>query len=115
MRTRTDAAKLVGSGLVRLNGTRIDAASHAVRPGDVLTVALDRTVRVLRATGFAERRGGSDSVHALYEDLTPPPPPPREDRATASGTREPGSGRPTKRERRALDRLIEGATGWDEP
>jgi ribosome-associated heat shock protein Hsp15 len=114
VRTRTDAAKLVGSGLVRLNGNRIAAASQAVRSGDVLTVALDRTVRVLRAKGFSERRGGPDSVEVLYEDLTPPPPP-REDRAPVAGVREPGAGRPTKRDRRALDRLMEGATGWKEP
>jgi ribosome-associated heat shock protein Hsp15 len=112
VRTRTDAAKLVEGGLVRLNGTRVNAASHAVRIGDVLTVALDRSVRVLRATGFAERRGGPDSVRGLCEDLSPPPPP-RSERP-AAGVREPGAGRPTKRDRRALDRLVQEPNGWDE-
>ncbi len=104
MRTRTDAAKLAGSGLVRLNGTRIDAASRAVRPGDVVTIALDRSVRVLKVKGFADRRGASGAARALYDDLSPasaaPPPPP-------PGIRDSGAGRPTKRERRAIDRLME--------
>src|SRR5207249_3114621 len=48
VRTRTAAAALADSGHVRVNGARIDAASRAVKPGDVVTVALDRNVRVLK-------------------------------------------------------------------
>ena len=48
VRTRSAAAALAASGHVRVNGERIDAPSRAVRPDDVVTVALDRTVRVLR-------------------------------------------------------------------
>ena len=47
--------------------------SRPVRPGDVITVALDRRVRVLKVVGFAERRGAADAARALYEDLSPPP------------------------------------------
>ena len=66
VRTRTDAAKLVGGGLVRLNSARIVAASQAVRPGDVVTIALDRSVRILKVVGFSERRGACGSgPHAL--------------------------------------------------
>ena len=43
-----------------------------VRPGDVVTVALDRTVRVLKVVGFAERRGSADEARVLCEDLEPP-------------------------------------------
>jgi ribosome-associated heat shock protein Hsp15 len=101
VRTRSAAAALVTSGHVRLNGTRVDAASRAVKPGDVLTVALDRAVRVLKVLAFAERRGGSEAGKALYEDLSPPP----VRRPEPVASREPGAGRPTKRERRALDRF----------
>jgi ribosome-associated heat shock protein Hsp15 len=69
VRTRDAAATLAGSGYVRINGTRIDAASRMVRAGDVITVALDRGVRVLRVTGFVERRGPGGSGVALYEEL----------------------------------------------
>ena len=104
VRTRSAAAALAGSGHVRVNGARISAASHAVKPGDVVTVALDRAVRVLKVVAFAERRGDAAAGRALYEDLTAPPPErPVEPREPA--VRMPGSGRPTKRERRAIRRF----------
>jgi ribosomal 50S subunit-recycling heat shock protein len=67
-RTRTGAASLVASGHVRLNGTRVDAPSRNVRPGDVLTVALDARVRVVKVLGFAARRGPAATAGALYEE-----------------------------------------------
>ncbi len=69
VRTRTDAASLVGAGHVRLNGRRIDAPSQAVKPGDVVTIALDRGVRMLRVAGFAQRRGGAAQASGLYEEI----------------------------------------------
>jgi ribosome-associated heat shock protein Hsp15 len=70
VRTRTAAAALTAAGFVRLNGKRTTAASHPVRIGDVVTLALDRTVRVVRVEGFCERRGGPPAARALYRDLT---------------------------------------------
>jgi ribosome-associated heat shock protein Hsp15 len=69
VRTRDAAAALAGSGYVRVNGARIDAPGRMVRTGDVVTVALNRGVRVLKVTGFVERRGPGGSGPALYEDL----------------------------------------------
>lgn len=107
LRTRSAAAELVASGLVRLNGQRVTAPSQLVRAGDVLTIALDRQVRILKVAGFAERRGNAEAGRALYEDMTPAPssePKPGESPRVA--VREPGSGRPTKRDRRAIGRLL---------
>ena len=70
VRTRSDAAALTAAGFVRLNGKRMTAASHLVRVGDVLTLALDRSVRVLRVEGFCEKRGGAPVARGLYRDLT---------------------------------------------
>jgi ribosome-associated heat shock protein Hsp15 len=70
VRTRTDAAALTTAGFVRLNGKRMTAASHPVRIGDVVTVALDRTVRVVRVEGLCGQRGGAPVARALYRDLT---------------------------------------------
>jgi ribosome-associated heat shock protein Hsp15 len=70
VRTRTDAAALTTAGFVRLNGKRMTAASHPVRIGDVVTVALDRTVRVVRVEGLCEQRDGAPVARALYRDLT---------------------------------------------
>ena len=70
VRTRSAAAALAGAGYVRVNGVRIDAASSAVRLGDVITIALDRNVRVLKVLGFTARRGSSDMARVLYVELT---------------------------------------------
>ena len=69
VRTRPAAAGLATSGRVRINGQRVDGAGRAVRPGDVVTVALDGCVRVLKVAGFVERRGSADVAGALYEEL----------------------------------------------
>ena len=50
---------------------RETAPGHAVKPGDVLTIALDRNVRVLKVIGFSERRGDASAARVLYEDLQP--------------------------------------------
>lgn len=71
VKARSSAAELVESGRVRVNGERQRSPGHGVKVGDVLTVALDRTVRVMKVTGFAERRGDADAGRALYEDLQP--------------------------------------------
>ena len=69
VRSRTAAAALTGAGYVRVNGLRVTAPGHTLRIGDVVTVALDRTVRVLKVRGFAERRGAAAMAAGLYDDL----------------------------------------------
>lgn len=70
VRTRSDACALTEAGFVRLNGKRVTARAQPVRVGDVVTLALDRSVRVLRVEGFCERRGAANAARALYSDLT---------------------------------------------
>ncbi|WGR94384.1 RNA-binding S4 domain-containing protein [Bradyrhizobium sp. ISRA443] len=69
VKARTSAAALVESGHVRINGVRETSPGHAVKLGDVVTVALDNSVRVLKVAGFAERRGDATSARVLYDDL----------------------------------------------
>ena len=69
VKARTSAASLVERGHVRINGVRETSPGHAVKAGDVLTVSLDRGVRLMKVTGFAERRGDATAARALYEDL----------------------------------------------
>ena len=107
VRTRSSAAALVTEGHVRLNGERVSASSRPVKAGDVVTVALDRVVRILKVTGFAERRGDADAARLLCEDITPISPPREAGAEAAPAERIPGSGRPTKQERRATDRLLD--------
>jgi ribosome-associated heat shock protein Hsp15 len=70
VRTRSAATALTTAGFVRLNGKRMTAASHPVRIGDVVTVSLDRTVRVVRVEALCDRRGGAPAARTLYRDLT---------------------------------------------
>lgn len=109
IKTRTLAAGLVTDGKVRVNRERVLKPSQAVRPGDVITVAVGPRVRVLEVTRAGSRRGPPAEAQTLYRDLDPPA-----EIGTAAGavrpvlqpgTREPGEGRPTKRDRRLLDRL----------
>jgi ribosome-associated heat shock protein Hsp15 len=111
-RSRGLAGDMAASGAVRVNGERISKAAHAVRPGDVLTFPQGRAIRVIRVVGLGARRGPATEARALYDDLDPPARP-----GPAAGTageappaseppqREPGAGRPTKRERRDIDAL----------
>jgi ribosome-associated heat shock protein Hsp15 len=69
MRTRGAAAALASSGYVRVNGARIRGPGCLVRIGDVITVALDRAVRVLKVTDFTDRRGPGEMGRSLYEEL----------------------------------------------
>jgi ribosome-associated heat shock protein Hsp15 len=72
VKARTSAAALVESGHVRINGVREKSPGHAVKPGDVVTIALDARVRLLKVTGFSERRGDANAARALFEDLQTP-------------------------------------------
>ena len=71
VKARTSAASLVESGHVRVNGVREKSPGHAVKQGDVITIALDRGVRLMKVTGFSERRGDATAARTLYEDLNP--------------------------------------------
>ena len=69
VKARSSAAALVEAGHVRINGVREKAPGHAVKVGDVVTIGLDNSVRVLRVVGFAERRGDATAARVLYDDL----------------------------------------------
>ena len=69
VKARTSAAALIEAGHVRINGVREKAPGHGIKAGDVLTIGLDRTVRILKVVGFAERRGDASAARVLYDDL----------------------------------------------
>jgi ribosome-associated heat shock protein Hsp15 len=105
-KTRTLAQRLAVSGRVRINREKCAAASDLVKAGDVLTIALERGVRVLRIRAPGTRRGPPAEARVLFEDLSPPAEPPMP--AAPDGVRPAGSGRPTKRDRRRLDAVKDG-------
>lgn len=103
-KTRSLASGMCRAGQVRVNKAPVRKSNQPVRVGDVLTFAQGERIRVVRIVALGERRGPAPEARLLYDDLSPPPPS-REERMPAPGAREAGAGRPTKRERRELDRF----------
>ena len=66
-RTRATAQDAIEGGKVRLNGVRVRKPGHALRPDDILTLALGGTVRVVKVLALADRRGGTEDASQLYE------------------------------------------------
>ena len=102
-KTRSLASTACDGGKVDVNDEAAKPA-RKVRAGDLIRVSLPRGHRrILKVAAIGERRGSAEAAKALFEDLTPPEPP--RPRQAPPPRREPGSGRPTKRERREIDRL----------
>lgn len=106
-KTRTRATDACAAGHVRVNGD-IAKPARALRVGDKVEARTEGGERVLTVLALDDVRGPAVEAQKLYEDSSPPPPP-RSRRAAwlddPEPQREPGAGRPTKRDRRAIDRL----------
>ncbi|MBT3991697.1 MAG: RNA-binding S4 domain-containing protein [Rhodospirillaceae bacterium] len=116
MKSRSLATKFCQSSKVRLNGEITSKAHQMVRPGDVLTFPKGPHIRVIKILGLGTRRGPATEAQMLYEDLAPPVHVKKEDRepVASTGKREMGAGRPTKTERRAIDKLMAKDEQWDD-
>lgn len=99
-KTRSLAQTACEGGHVRVNGTSVKP-SHSVRVGDKVSAQSPRGLVVLEVLGLEAKRQSPETARALYEDHSPPPPPPEERMAQ----RDRGAGRPTKADRRALERV----------
>jgi ribosome-associated heat shock protein Hsp15 len=71
-KTRAVAARLVGSGAVRLNAARVVKPATPVRVGDGLSFAQGPRVRVVRVLALGTRRGPAAEAQALYAELAEP-------------------------------------------
>src|SRR5690554_1742993 len=100
--TRSAATVACRAGHVRVNGDRAKAA-QPVRVGDEVRVRRGGVERTLIVRGLLTKRVSAPLAAEAVTDLTPPPPPKVERPIVAR--RDPGTGRPTKRDRRELDRL----------
>ncbi|HIB21973.1 MAG TPA: RNA-binding S4 domain-containing protein [Rhodospirillales bacterium] len=111
IKSRSLATKLCNSGKVRVNGNRIKKAHQSVTPGDVLTFSVGPNIRVIKIIKLGNRRGPAKEAQALYEDLQPIDQIEKKIDSTLApepAKRERGSGRPTKVQRRAIERFM----GW---
>jgi len=100
--TRSQATAACKGGHVRVNGRPAKAATP-VAVGDRVQAYVHGVHRELEVVRLIEKRVGAPVAVECYVDHTPPPPPP--DEAVVFFERDRGSGRPTKRDRRQMDRL----------
>lgn len=101
-KTRSAATAACRAGHVRVNGERAKAA-QPVRPGDEVRVRVDGFDRMLVVRQTLAKRVSATLAAAALEDQTTPPPP--RTSVPVVPVRDRGAGRPTKRERRDLERL----------
>jgi ribosome-associated heat shock protein Hsp15 len=110
-KSRSQATAGAKAGHIRVNGERVKP-SQALKVGDEVRVTLTgdnhaARERIVVVKELLSKRVGAPVAQAAYTDLTPPPPP-KAERLTPAFARERGAGRPTKRDRRLLDRLRSG-------
>ncbi|WP_376770585.1 RNA-binding S4 domain-containing protein [Streptomyces physcomitrii] len=111
VKSRSLAATACRGGHVRVNGDRVKP-SQAVRVGDEVRLRHAGRERIVVVRQLLRKRVGAPEAVKCYVDNSPPPPP-REAVAPA-GIRDRGTGRPTKRDRREMERL-RGAGGFAAP
>jgi len=101
-KARSISTKVVTAGHVRLNGVEVKKTSTPIKVGDTLEFLQVETLRIVKLQALGTRRGPSVEAQTLYEDLTPIPEIPEN---TPEIERK---GRPTKRDRRAIDKIKRG-------
>ncbi len=70
LKSREKAASLIRDGFVRVNGTRVETPAKLLKPGDVLTISLERQILVLRVLLCGERRGPASEAQLLYTPVS---------------------------------------------
>lgn len=110
-KSRALAAKAVEAG-VRIDSIRASKPSRTVTPGDTLTFAQEKRIRIVRVVAIGTRRGPAPEAQTLYEDLTPPEEPRQKQSekpgaALADAPKYDRGGRPSKRDRRQLMKTIQ--------
>lgn len=109
--TRSAATAAAKAGHIKVNGASAKPA-QLVRIGDQVRALAPSGERTVVVTGIITKRTSAPLAALNFDDLTPPPPP-REERP-ATVLRERGAGRPTKRDRRLIERLRGRDAGDDD-
>jgi ribosome-associated heat shock protein Hsp15 len=99
-KTRTQATVACDGGLVKINEETAKPA-RAVKAGDLVEARTPSGLRILLVKALGDRRGTVEAAQALFDDRSPPPPP----RVALGEVWDRGGGRPTKRDRRRIDRI----------
>ena len=107
-KTRSLATKFIADGKIRVTRSgetmRVQKPRFAAAPGDVLSYSRSDRLRIIVIDALATRRGPAPEAQTLYTDQSPPPEK-KPDIEAAPFQRDKGLGRPTKKDRRALEAL----------
>lgn len=103
-KTRTLAQSMIEDGRVTVNGDKVRKANRLIRIGDTIEVVVGPVERTIEVMALGERRGPASEAVLLYIEQRPPRSLGLDDKQVPFH-RPRGAGRPTKRDRRALDRL----------
>ncbi len=103
IKTRSAGSAACRAGHVRVNGVRVKPA-HLVRPGDEVRLRPEGRERVVAVVRVISKRVSAPDAAACYTDHSPPPPP--RETVVPVAVRDRGAGRPTKRDRRTIERLL---------
>lgn len=108
-KTRSISTEACKAGRVKLNGQNLKP-SHIVKIGEVYTVQKGSDKKIVEVVALLERRVDAKTAVNFYKDLTPVEETPAYKSMFHSPTlsRDRGTGRPTKRDRREIDELQEG-------
>ena len=101
-KSRSMAADACRGGHVKVNNESVKP-SHQLRVGDEVRVRQDQRERVVVVSKLISKRVGPPAAAECYVDNSPPPPP--SELFVRVAVRDRGAGRPTKRDRRDMDRL----------
>ena len=113
-KTRSAATKVISGGRFRLDGTVMNKPHRRALCGQVLTFIQGDRIRVIKIMALGSRRGPASEASMLYQDLTPAHEAPQRTKRPKRPefeARSKGSGRPTKLQRRATDRLKKRING----
>ncbi|MFN1434605.1 RNA-binding S4 domain-containing protein [Corynebacterium diphtheriae] len=102
LKTRSLSAQACKAGHIKINGVAVKP-SQLVTPGDRVRVWADHRERDVEVVSTVRKRVGAAIAQACYIDHSPPPPP--KEILLSMPRRDKGAGRPTKKERRDIDRL----------
>lgn len=110
-KSRSLASKFCQSRQIRLNSNLLSKAHTRVKPGDILAFEQHAHIRIIKVVMLGERRGPACEAQTLYEDLAPKhckhqKPGENTIDIQPPAQRPPGTGRPTKKERRLLDKAL---------
>jgi ribosome-associated heat shock protein Hsp15 len=103
VKTRSAASTVCRAGHVRVNGTRVKPA-HPVRAGDEVRLRQEERDRIVEVVRVISKRVSAPVAAECYVDHSPPPPP--REQIVPVATRDRGAGRPTKRDRRTMEKWL---------